>query len=82
MDAAPIIIWISLLVIIFIIVLGYTTMSKVMTSGIWEDVQNISEINESADATSVVSTNETVWQFWPYFALLAFLLFGIFAMGG
>lgn len=56
-------------------------MSRVLTGGIWEDVKNITEVNESSDASGVITTNEGVWQFWPYFALLAFLLWAIFASG-
>lgn len=80
--AAAIILWVSLIMIIFIIILGYTTMSRVYTSGIWEDIENISDVNESEDATSVLSMNQTIWQYWPYLALLAFLMFGVVAMGG
>lgn len=81
-SARAIVIWLFITVVIFVIILGYTTMSRVMTGGIWEDVKNITEINGSSDASSVITTNEGVWQFWPYFALLAFILWAIFASGG
>lgn len=81
-SARAIVIWLFCMVIIFVIVLGYTTMSRVMTGGMWEDVKNISDVNESSDASSVISTNEGVWQFFPYVALLAIILWAIFASGG
>lgn len=77
-----IVIWLFFLVIAFVIVLGYTTMSRVLTSGIIEDVEQISDINESSSATGVISANKGVWTYWPYFALIAFLLWAIFASGG
>ena len=80
--ARAIIIWLFFLVFMFVIVLGYTTMSRVLTGGVWEDVKNISDVDESTDASTVISTNEGVWQYFPYFALLAFLLWAIFASGG
>ena len=80
-QAQAIIIWLSLIVIIFVIILGYTTMSKVMTSGIVEDIQNISEINESSDAGTVITGVKNVWIYFLFFALLAFILWGIFASG-
>ena len=80
--ARAIMIWLFFIVIVFVIILGYTTMSRVYTSGMWEDIENISEFSESTDATTVSTMNKGVWQYFPYIALLAFLLWALFASGG
>lgn len=80
-QVGAIVIWLSLIVIIFVIVLGYTTMSRVMTSGIVEDIENITEVNQSTDASTVVTNVKNVWIYFLFFALLAFILWGIFASG-
>jgi len=56
-------------------------MSKVMTSGIVEDIENMTDINASSDATGIISGTKTVWQYFLYVFLLAILLWGIFASG-
>lgn len=81
-SAQAILVWIFAIVILFVLILGYTTMSRVLTGGIMEDVENMTEVNQSADATSVLSGQKTVWQYWIYFAILAFLLWAVFASGG
>ena len=81
-DAQVIIVWLSLIVILFVLILGYTTMSRVYTSGIVEDIENITEVNESTDGSSVINGTKTVWQYFLYIAFLAFILWAVFASGG
>ena len=81
-DAQVIIVWLSLIVILFVLILGYTTMSRVYTSGIVEDIENITEVNESTDESSVINGTKTVWQYFLYIVFLAFILWAVFASGG
>ena len=78
-QAGAIIVWLTFAVIVFVLILGYTTMSRIYTSGMWEDVEEIAEINESTSAQDISTTNKGVFQYWPYVALLAFLLWALFA---
>jgi len=80
-QAQAIVVWLFILVMLFVMILGYTAMSKVMTSGIVEDIENISDISDSSDATGIISGTKTVWQYFLYVFLLAILLWGIFASG-
>lgn len=81
-QVGAIVIWLSLIVIIFAVVLGYTTMSRVMTSGIVEDIEAIDDVSASADATAVINNTKNVWIYFLFFTLLALVLWGIFASGG
>lgn len=69
------------MVILFAVILVYSSMSKIMTSGIVEDIENLTDVNASSDATTIISGTKTVWQYFLYVFLLAILLWGIFASG-
>lgn len=80
MSAYGIIVWLMIIVFVFVIILGYSTVSRIVASDSWEDIKGMG-INESTDATETISTTETVWQYFPYVAVLALVTFGIFALG-
>jgi len=78
MSVQAIVLWLGFLVVAFVLILGYSTMSNIMTSGVVEDIENITDINASTDATGIISAQKTVWQYWLLFALLVFILFVMF----